>query len=152
MSGTQTRAPAQPTLARPSASQGWAALGVLGGAAALTWLRDPHVPGNLGTCPSLLLFGVYCPGCGSLRAIHDLTHGDLGAAFGHNVLVVPALLFVVGWAVWAIRPRWLAGGLDQIAQWWRQSALARLPLVWGLVVVLVAFTVLRNLPGSALAP
>lgn len=151
MSSTRTHAPT-PAATHPLRVQGWAALGVLGAAAALTLLRDPHIPGNLGTCPSVALFGVYCPGCGSLRAIHDLTHGDFGAAMGHNLLLLPALLFVIGWAIWAIRPRAISGALDGVAQRWRGSAIARLPWGWMVLGVVVAFALLRNLPGSPLAP
>ena len=29
--------------------------------------------------------GFYCPGCGGLRAVNDLTHGDVGAALSSNL-------------------------------------------------------------------
>ena len=35
-------------------------------------VRDPHAAGNYPTCPSIALFGVHCPGCGSMRAMHEL--------------------------------------------------------------------------------
>jgi uncharacterized membrane protein YhaH (DUF805 family) len=127
-------------------------LGIVGSVAAVTMLRDPHVPGSLGMCPSLLLFGVSCPGCGSLRGIHDLVTGDVSAAVGHNLLLIPALLFVVAWAVWALRLPWLAPRLAVLGRRWRDSRAARLPIVWGVLVVILSFAVLRNLPGSPLAP
>ena len=37
-------------------------------------------PGHYPTCPFLAITGWYCPGCGSLRAVHDLLHGDLAGA------------------------------------------------------------------------
>ena len=40
-------------------------------------LRDPHDSGSWGYCPWKLLTGLDCPGCGALRAVNDLTHGDL---------------------------------------------------------------------------
>ncbi len=55
-------------------------LAVLGAATVAVHLRDPHVSGSWGYCPSRLLFGIDCPGCGGLRAVHDVTHLDLGAA------------------------------------------------------------------------
>lgn len=106
-------------------------------------LRDPHGPGSFGTCPSLLLTGMYCPGCGSLRGTHDLLTGQFGEAVGHNLLLLPGLAFVL---------------------WWWVSELAashgrRIPgppsssrFAIGLLVVLAVFTVVRNLPGSPLAP
>ena len=47
----------------------------------------------------------YCPGCGILRGIHDVTRGDLGAALGSNLLffALVAPVMVVAWALWAHR-------------------------------------------------
>ena len=45
--------------------------------------------------------GAWCPGCGSLRAVNDLTHGDVLAAASSNLVFVLALpvlaLLWVGW-------------------------------------------------------
>ena len=35
------------------------------------------------------LTDLYCPGCGSSRALSSLLHGDWKGAFTHNVLVLP---------------------------------------------------------------
>jgi hypothetical protein len=108
-------------------------------------LRDPHAAGSWGWCPVALL-GLSCPFCGSLRAVNDLTHLDLSAAASSNLLLVVAAPVVV--ALW----------LRRLGACWRGGA-AMLPrpvpaAVWvGLLVVLTAFTVVRNLPvGSWLAP
>ena len=105
---------------------------------------DPNDAGNYPTCPFLALTGLHCPGCGTLRAIHALTYGHLGAAVGLNVLTVAAVPFaVVMWARWAAgraRGRPTASFLHP--SW---------PMAFG--VLLVVFAVVRNLPfGSALAP
>ena len=50
--------------------------------------------GAWGFCPWLVLTGTYCPGCGGLRAVNDLTNGDVRAAFASNALfvaLVPAI-------------------------------------------------------------
>lgn len=109
------------------------------GALALRW-RDPHVQGSWGVCPFSLLSGLDCPGCGSLRAVHHLTHGDVAAAASSNLLLVLALPFVVlGWWRWSQgRPLVTGSG-----RW-------LLPVVVGLLGL--GFAVLRNLPaGSWLA-
>jgi hypothetical protein len=45
-------------------------------------------------CPFHALTGLYCPGCGSTRALHQLLHGHLAAAFGFNPLMILALPFI----------------------------------------------------------
>src|SRR3954463_10202601 len=46
------------------------------------------------SCPLRLLTGLYCPGCGTLRGLHQLLHGHLGKAFGFNPLMVLSLPFI----------------------------------------------------------
>ena len=50
--------------------------------------RDPHSSGSWGFCPWLVLTGHSCPGCGSLRAMNDLTNGDVVGALSSNLLFV----------------------------------------------------------------
>lgn len=48
-------------------------------------------------CPFFWATGLKCPGCGTQRAIHQLLHGDIGAAFQYNaamVLSIPLLVFL----------------------------------------------------------
>ncbi len=108
-------------------------------------LRDPHVEGSWGVCPSAAL-GLTCPGCGGLRAVHDLTGLDLAGAASSNLALVVAtpvlLLALVAWGVarWRARP------------WPRPPDAVLLGAALVLGALLVAFTVARNLPGSWLAP
>ena len=107
-------------------------------------LVDPNEPGHYPTCPFLALTGAFCPGCGSLRAVHALTHGDVRLAVGFNVLTVLAVVALpVIWAQWA-RRSWTGAP---------RTAAAPAAYVWALLVVVLLFGVLRNLPvGAALAP
>jgi hypothetical protein len=136
----------------PAAASRWermtAPAATLGGLAVATvalHVRDPHEQNSWGLCPSAAL-GFSCPGCGGLRAVNDLTHGDVGAALSSNLLLVVAMpLAVVALAVWAA-DRWR--GSDPTIPWRRLR-----PLVPVLVVAVVAFTVARNLAfGAWLAP
>ena len=62
-------------------------------AAGVVMLRvfDPATSGIFPPCPVHYLTGWYCPGCGSLRAIHQLLHGNLRAAWALNPLTVVLL-------------------------------------------------------------
>lgn len=104
------------------------------------WLIDPNQPGHYPSCPFLFVTGLYCPGCGTLRCLHALTHGDLAAAWSANpvtVLFIPLVL-------------WTA-----VAWFWSTILGRRIPTLndipaWGVVaigVVLFGFGILRNLPG-----
>lgn len=116
------------------------------GASLLVHLRDPHQSGSWGFCPWLFLTGTYCPGCGGLRAVNDLTHGDLVEAASSNLLFigsVPLLLF--WWTRW-VHDRWT--GLSRAVDTRRALVLGALFLG-----VTALFWVARNLPGAGwLAP
>ena len=122
-------------------------LAIGGGVALVTLalrLRDPHVAGAWGGCPTKLVTDLDCPLCGGLRAVNDLTHLDLGAALSSNLVLVLAIPVIL--VLW---------GRRLVACWRGGPAMAPLAVpswVWvtGLVVLGV-FTVARNLPGSWLA-
>ncbi len=142
---TALDAPPRPSTGRPGGRWSRSALPAGLGAAALAAVgalavRDPHQSGSWGFCPIRLGLGVDCPGCGGLRAVHELTQGDLVAAFSSNVVIVTALPLLAAW--WVV---WLASR-------WRGRPLPggpRSQLVAGVAVavVLLAFGVVRNLPG-----
>ena len=119
----------------------------LSGAVALH-LRDPHAHGSWGLCPFRLLTGLDCPGCGGLRAVNDLTNLDLAGAASSNLLLVALIpVAVAGWLL-AVRRAWVGPRPE------RRPALlpSRRALTIALVVLGMAFTVVRNLPvGSWLA-
>ena len=111
----------------------------VGGAAYLAAV-DPHDPGRYPPCPFLLLTGWRCPGCGGLRAVHDLLHGDLAAALTQNPLAVLAVLSaVLGWAFWA-RARLTGRGSPP-----------RIPpfAAWAAAAGVAAFWLLRNVSGTS---
>ena len=48
-------------------------------------------------CPTYVLTGLQCPGCGSQRAIFALLHGHFAEAFHYNafmVVMAPLLIFI----------------------------------------------------------
>lgn len=114
-----------------------------GGAAVLAAtlaLRSPYDSGSYGFCPFLAVTGHYCPGCGGLRAMHDLLRLDVAAAWAMNPLVVVAVpLVVAGWLVWMWRV-WRG----------RPATAPSTGAVVLLAAVLLVFTVARNV--TVLAP
>lgn len=98
-------------------------------------------------CPFHRLTGLYCPGCGSLRAIHQLLHGNLLAAFALNPLMVLSLPFLGYWfvscGVLALRKRPLVSVI--IPSFW----------IWLILLIILLFWILRNItlyPFALLAP
>ena len=125
----------------PPAAVAAAALAVAAGVG----LVDPNEPGHYPRCPFLAATGAYCPGCGSLRAVHALVQGRLGEAIGLNALLVLVALptLLVLWGGWAAR-----GAARR-----PRRRVAPPALLWALLAAVAAFGVLRNLPvGAALAP
>ncbi|MEU6572949.1 DUF2752 domain-containing protein [Streptomyces sp. NPDC046805] len=119
-------------------------LAAVAGAFAYVGTVDPNQPGHYPVCPLYRLTGLYCPGCGGLRSAHAFIHGDLPAALQDNAVAVVAYgIFVVLWTMWAVRA---ARG--------RPLGIEPGPLqMWSLGAVLLAFTVVRNLPfGGWLHP
>ncbi|MEU1088523.1 DUF2752 domain-containing protein [Streptomyces sp. NPDC005576] len=120
------------------------ALAAVAGAFGYVATVDPGEPGHYPVCPLFRLTGLLCPGCGGLRSAHAFAHGDFLAALGDNALAVTGyVLFAALWSLWLVRTAR------------REPLRLGVPPLWGwgIGAVLVAFTVVRNLPiGAALAP
>jgi hypothetical protein len=106
---------------------------------AAIWVGDPTTPsGPLPVCPTKALLGIDCPGCGSMRMLYSLMHGNLMAAARFNALGLAALVLLV-WAYLA----WTYGRVvgRRIGSWQhrRWSAAVTLSLV-------LAWFVVRNIP------
>ena len=88
-------------------------------------------------CFFYVLTGWQCPGCGGLRATHSLLHGDVGAAFAYNPLLVSLAPIALVAACWA--------GFQKVTgkplRW-------PIKLLWLLLCVCMVFTVVRNVPGA----
>jgi Protein of unknown function (DUF2752) len=108
-------------------------------ACAAIWAGDPTTPhGPLPVCPTKALLGIDCPGCGSLRMLYSVMHGDLLAAAKFNALGLAALVLLI-WAYFVWTYGRVAGRRITSWQHHRWSALVTLVLV-------SAWFVLRNIP------
>ncbi|MCD6052176.1 MAG: hypothetical protein K0Q55_3594 [Verrucomicrobia bacterium] len=89
-------------------------------------------------CPLRQSTGLDCPGCGGLRAMHQLTNGNLAAAWQLNPFVFVLLPLAVYEVV--IRRAWKKELPNVLGN-------SRVLITLGLL--LLAFTVVRNLPKLA---
>ncbi|HZE66405.1 MAG TPA: DUF2752 domain-containing protein [Sporichthyaceae bacterium] len=123
----------------PAVSAPLATLTATATALATLAVRNPEQPGHYPVCPFHAMTGLWCPGCGSLRALHALTHGDLATAMQRNILAVLAVPFLaMAWVAW----------LGRTLGRPRSTRVAPPAVLWGLLVLIVAFGVVRNLPGA----
>lgn len=66
---------------------------------ALLCFFDPSTSAIFPPCPTNALTNLHCPGCGTLRAMYALLHGDVKEALSQNILAVifipilPAIYF-----------------------------------------------------------
>jgi len=102
------------------------------------YFLDPSISGVFPSCPFRALTGMYCPGCGTLRALHGLLHGNITGAFMLNpltVLILPLVIYAF---------------VSLVAEVLRGRPLPRLfdspRYIWALFAVVMAFWVLRNIP------
>jgi hypothetical protein len=115
-------------------------IGILLAAISLVLLRifDPTTSGIFPPCPLHYLTGLYCPGCGSLRAIHALLHGNLHDAWAMNPLTVVLLPFLAYGLASEALLAWRGRGLPQ--------PMLSAAGIRTLCAVIVLFGVVRNLP------
>jgi hypothetical protein len=111
------------------------------------YLFDPAKSIFYAPCPFKTFTGFYCPGCGSLRALYQLLHGNVLAAFRLNPLAILSLPFL-GYAFISKSITILRGRpLPRIfipAIW-----------IWILLIIILLFWIFRNIPVrpfSLLAP
>lgn len=106
-----------------------AAAGLL--ALAVVCAYSPAEVGFYPDCVWRMATGLYCPGCGGLRALHELLHGRIGAAVSYNALLTIIAPPASAWFGWAL----YCGRRLQVDRWaTRALALAAL------------FAAARNLP------
>jgi len=111
------------------------------------YVFNPAGSGIYPICPFHALTGLHCPGCGTGRAMHQLLHGNLGAAMRLNplaVIMLPPLVYGM-----------LSIGLQTVGRKPLPSVFIPVFWIWMLLAVILLFWVLRNVPYypfSLLAP
>ncbi len=114
-----------------------AVLALLGAVAGLVlFCFDPRQYPFYPVCFFHKTTGLLCPGCGALRAMHQLLHGHLATAFRFN----PVLVFSLPILAWiGARYRWRKARNEP-------AALGLRPFwLWLILVAVLVVSVLRNL-------
>jgi hypothetical protein len=110
---------------------------ILAGAAYL-FVFEPGKTGIFPSCLFRFLTGYQCPGCGSTRAMHQLLHGHVVAAFELNpffLLAIPFLLYaLIRYSVVVMH-----GGVPHHNR-------VHPAYIYALFVVVVSFWIFRNTP------
>jgi hypothetical protein len=113
-------------------------------ATAILFFFNPTQYGFYPVCYFHAVTGLNCPGCGSLRALHQLLHGHVAEAARLNLLLLLSLP-CLGW----LAARFVTTRLRGQAM----TFVIRPVWLWMFLGAAVIFTLLRNLPSFAwLAP
>jgi hypothetical protein len=126
----------------PARTERWLCLAVWAGLLAAVLVFYLPAPARNSFLPSCFMretTGLYCPGCGSTRAIHSLLHGRLLAAVRFNPLVTLLIAPMAAYGLLSFTLRVLKG--KSLPEW---EIPGRLVVV--LLIVILGFGVLRNLP------
>ena len=115
----------------------WAGILAVGGAAAtVLFFCDPVRVPIYPQCVFHHMTGLDCPGCGSLRGLHALLHGDFAAALHFNAFLVLSLPLWTGLGLWFAVGKWRAEPAAKFHPAW----------LWVYLAAFMAFGILRNLP------
>jgi len=90
-------------------------------------------------CPFHSITGLYCPGCGSQRAISALLHLDIPSALHFNILLVASLPMIL-YSVYASFMNTFTAVRVQ------QRLFHSVAFIWVIAVTVFVFWILRNLP------
>ncbi len=104
----------------------------------LYYFNNPAIEGLFPACPFHSVTGLYCPGCGSQRALHQLLHFNILQTLNYNALYVLGL-FTIFYNI-------IVEGINRftVKQYYNYLYHPKTPIIFGIIIVL--FWVLRNIP------
>lgn len=125
---------------------------VLIAAILLVYRVDPAEKALTPACSFYLLTGLYCPGCGMTRALHNVMHGRIGAAFSYNLLW-PFFSLLISGSLFL----WFYFLVNGKSPFHFANLFFRLhsSIPWVILVIILTFWILRNIrvyPLTYLAP
>jgi hypothetical protein len=98
-------------------------------------------------CPVYGVTGIYCPGCGSQRAAHQILNGNIIEGIRHNYLI-GLLGLVLSYQVFMFI-------MNSVLQKGIVNLLHKSKVTMGILVIVILFWILRNInlfPFTELAP
>lgn len=93
-------------------------------------------------CTLLYLTGKQCPGCGGQRSLHYLLHGDILMALRYNVLFVIGFPFLL-YLYYVVLQMYILRN-----EKYRNRTIVSTRFVYILLIVLLIFSILRNIPAE----
>ena len=106
--------------------------------AVLFFVLDPEKNTLFPKCMFHSLTGVYCPGCGSQRALHSLLHLDFAGVINYNFLFLPAALVILYHYTHPL--------FNRIFKWNLPNVFYKKRTPWIILSVVILFWIARNLP------
>lgn len=113
----------------------------------LYFIIDPSSTRLFPKCPFLSLTGLYCPGCGSQRAIHNLLNGNIIIGIRHNYLLILVFVVLCYQLILFIANSYFEKSFKNL---FHKSSISKT-----ILILVLAFWILRNLsvfPFTELAP
>ncbi|PTM05190.1 MAG: DUF2752 domain-containing protein [Bacteroidetes bacterium] len=98
-------------------------------------------------CPLYSITGIYCPGCGSQRATHQILNGNIIEGIRHNYLI--ALLVIV------LLYQGFVYTMNDLLNKNIPNVLHKSKVTFGILITILLFWILRNInlfPFTELAP
>ncbi len=98
-------------------------------------------------CPIYSLTGIYCAGCGSQRAVHQILHGHIIEGIKHNILI----LFLIVVLLYDASIKILKLVFNQTYK----NLLHNSKITYTILILVILFWILRNInlyPFTILAP
>ena len=117
------------------------------GMLALYFSWNPSDTNMFPKCPVYSASGIYCPGCGSQRAAHQILNGNILNGIRHNYLIALLALVFLYQAFMFIMNNMLDKGITNL--------LHKSNVTLGILIIIVLFWILRNInmfPFTELAP
>lgn len=104
----------------------------------LYFFIDPSTTAFFPKCPFLSLTGIYCPGCGSQRAIHHILQGHILTGIRHNYMFLLVIVVLSYQAIIFI--------INKLGKKTYNNLLHKSKTTYTILVLVILFWIMRNIP------